>query len=533
MLATAICAVLAQQVNAQPKHTRPRADDDEETDGPEAKSMLPIKIADLIEVAVRLSPDLARARLDRKAAYAAAEATYGVWTLNSNAGWSRSATSDHVELPPWAEVATEKMTSSTDQNLLLMTGGTLDFQFGVERNFTEYNAQDLLHDAKSTADMAQAGVDPNGVPYDTATNTQASLGVTFKQPLLRGFGPDIAWKDTRIAELKATESTIKAQLAAEQMVRDLVTGYWELALASYEVEVRQQALELARRQAEMTHEQMRAGTAPPSAINSVDYEIATREGALLSSRLTVEQKSLELRQKAGLELGKRDILMKPAEAFTIGKDEFVVREVLAHSRVANRQIADVILQKRLADVDVDLAQDLTKPKVDFEFDGSLQGNSLDSAGAAVGGLVKADAFAVSVSLDMQFDLSAAARKARDAAVSRRKKLDIDRAALERDIEVKVVTAVHKVAAARQSVALAEKAVTIAEENMRAERNNFLAARSTAYQVMQVQIKFVEARLSAGRAVTEYHIAVAQLQFLSGLILDQYGVSVRPESDTDD
>ena len=36
-----------------------------------------------------------------------------------------------------------------------------------------------------------------------------------------------------------------------------------------------------------------------------------------------------------------------------------------------------------------------------------------------------------------------------------------------------------------------------------------------------------ALLSRGRAVADYHIAVAQLQFLSGTILEQYRVNVRP------
>src|SRR5262245_64053707 len=37
----------------------------EDSDGPEAQAVLPVKLDDLIEVAVRLSPELARAKAER------------------------------------------------------------------------------------------------------------------------------------------------------------------------------------------------------------------------------------------------------------------------------------------------------------------------------------------------------------------------------------------------------------------------------------------------------------------------------------
>ena len=55
----------------------------------------------------------------------------------------------------------------------------------------------------------------------------------------------------------------------------------------------------------------------------------------------------------------------------------------------------------------------------------------------------------------------------------------------------------------------------------------MAGRSTNFQVMQRQAQLIDARLRRGRAVADYHVAVAQLQFLSGVLLEQYRVNVRP------
>src|SRR6185295_8733293 len=85
---------------------------------------------------------------------------------------------------------------------------------------------------------------------------------------------------------------------------------------------------------------------------------------------------------------------------------------------------------------------------------------------------------------------------------------------------------------RTRVALADKAIGFAEDNVKAERANFLAQRSNNFQVMQRQVQLADARLSRARAVADHQIAVVDLQFLSGTLLDAYRIRVRPRSDGD-
>jgi outer membrane protein TolC len=58
---------------------------------------------------------------------------------------------------------------------------------------------------------------------------------------------------------------------------------------------------------------------------------------------------------------------------------------------------------------------------------------------------------------------------------------------------------------------------------------FQAGRTTNYNVLQRQGEAINARLSLARAVADYHIAVATLQYLSGTLLDQYGIDVKPHA----
>jgi outer membrane protein TolC len=231
-----------------------------------------------------------------------------------------------------------------------------------------------------------------------------------------------------------------------------------------------------------------------------------------------------MRQKAGLSIDRREIVLKPGEQFAIGDDEFDVDEVLARAHQANRQLATVQLEKKLADIDLDVARDQVKPQLDLQVQGALMGNG-ESTGESVNGV--GDSFQVTVGVSMSFELSGAARHNRDAAEAKKHRLDIDRADLERQIDVQVVTAVKQVTAGRTRVALADKAIQVAEDNVRAERANFMVGRSTNFQVMQQQTQLIEARLAEGRAIADYHEAVAQLQYLSGIILEQYRVNVLP------
>jgi len=533
-------ALLASTATAQPRHRRqqvaqagddtadappPKSDDD--GDGPEAQAMLPVKLDDLIEVAVRLAPDLARAKVDRSVAIdtAAGARRDQAWVMTSHAEYSRSATADDVEVPPFSVVAQDQMAGGVGLAKNLPTGGQLSVEADIAHTNVEYNVYDRIFDGQgSAAASSPTGTNQNNNPYEFVSQNQTKLAATLKQPLARGFGPDVALANQKKADLAASEATIKAQLAAEEMVRDLVVAYWELAYSAFEVDVRTQGVDLAKKQDQLTHEQIRAGAAPSTALGSTTYEIATREEALLRAQLDLEQKSLELRQKAGLEIGKRDIVVKPGEVFDVGQDDFDVEETLARSHLANRQLATVQLERKIADVDLAVAQDQVKPQLDLQLQGALIGQG-DSTGESVGAI--GDSFQVTAGISMSFEISGAARRNRDAAQSKKHRLDIDRADLERQIDVQVVTSVKQVTAARTRVALADKAIATAEDNVRAERANFMAGRSTNFQVMQQQGQLIDARLARGRAVADYHEAVAQLQFLSGMLLEQYRVSVRP------
>lgn len=516
-----------------------RAEDDEEDlydgDGPEAEAVALFKLDDMIEVAVRRSPDLARGKIDRAAARGAAGAAGAnqQWVMTMGGNYKKQAVSGRVEVAPFGEVGTASINAALGLGRNLPTGGNVQAELGIGHTETELNIPEQFLDGSLTGSgSAAAGAQVpmnNGGLSDRYTQIQSTARVTLKQPLVRGFGPDVALSGEKKASYAFSEATIKAQLAAEDMVREVVSGYWELAYASYAVDTRAEAVALAESQEKVTREELRAGKAPQNALHAVTYEILVRKEAQLAAQLEAEKKSLELRRKVGLGLGRRDVMLRPGEAFEIGDSEWDVEEVLATSRKANRKLATIALEKKIADIDVKVAKNATLPQVDVSLSGALLGGG-STTGEAFSALSGADGFEVMAGLSVQFELSGAAKSNHDAALARRRRLDVDRADLERQIDAEVVTSVKAVTFAQTRVMLSDKAISVAEDNAKAEKQSFQAGKATNYNVMQRQSELIEARLRRGRAVADYHIAVAQLQFLSGTLLEQYRVNVRPRAD---
>jgi outer membrane protein TolC len=507
----------------------PAPDDD---DGPEARGVAVFKLDDIIKVLVRLSPDIARAAVDREVARDAAGAAGQdqQWVLSAGVNYQRDAigadTPDN-RLVPLTPIATDKVTGTLGLARNLSTGGNINFELGLS-----HMRQEVFLTGESIAGQQGAPQAPQsecGENIDIFCQDQASARVTLKQPLARNLGSDVALAPQHKADLAAAQATVKAQIVAEQMLRDIIVAYWELAYAANEVDVRAESLELARKQDQLTRQEMRAGTAAQNALDAVTYELAVRDEALLNAKLTFEQKSLDLRRKAGLEIGRRDIAVRPGDPLELDRQEWSVDEVLAQSHKINRQISSIVLDKRIADIDVDVAHNALLPRIDLTLTGAVLGTG-DTSSAAFAGLGgdsnNGFGYQVMAGVTMSFELSGAAKSAHAAAVAKRHHFDIDRVALERQIDAQVVSSVQMLQSGRTRVALNDKAIAVAEDNLKAERANFLAQRSDNFKVMQRQTQLIEARLRRGRAVTDYRVAVAQLQYLSGTLLDTYRIHVR-------
>jgi outer membrane protein TolC len=506
-------------------------DDDDDSDGPEATGAVQVTLDELIEVTVRLAPELARSKTDQKNAKGQAIGIRKGWHVEAEAKYDKTGTGGDVAVEPLQVVNEDKLSGTLSASRKLGSGGAVMVQGGYVRTHKEFAiSADLLHLLDVSTDPAvnmelQKQL-PDGSPVEDTTGYTTFAKVTFNQPLIKGAG-SVAKTEGKKLELASNEATVRVQLTAEKMLREIITDYWELAYAAQEVDINAAALAIAKEQDRITRTEARAGKVADTEINAITFEIAQRTEALLASQNEYEKKSLALRDKVGLGLERRDVVMRPAEPFEIGKEEWDIEDVRARAHKLNRGLAVIALQRRAADYDVKKAKNDMLPGLDLELSAGVNGlgNTPDEA---LSGAPSANGFTVTAGLKLSFDLGPAARGNYDAARARYQKVEIERIEAERQIDTAIVSAVHTVTSARARVGLADEAIRVATLNAKAELSNFQMGRSNNFTVMQRQTDLTNARKRRARAVTEYHIAVAQLQALSGTLLAQYDINIRPK-----
>jgi outer membrane protein TolC len=478
--------------------------------GPSAEA---VRLDDLIAVAVQQSAGLAKARADRSISRAEADAA-GLdqdWITTAELGWKKTVTGTNADFQPVQLIDDSKITGSLGVAKKIPTGANVSAQIGLAQN-----TQAFIIDPLFSVDVADE--------QQFVDNGQASAQLKIEQPLVRGFG-EISTGKQRRARAAAEGAGVKAQLAAEELIRDLIISYWELAYTAQELQVRKKSLDLAKDQYEKTKDARRAGAVADNALRAVEYQLAVREEALLRAQLDVEARSLDLRRISGLEISRRDLVLVPGEPFELDNTSVSIDDALDVALTDNPRLLALLADKRGADLDVDLARDAGRPQVNLEVAGTLFGDG-QSSSEAVGALGSGGGYAISANLSFAFELGRSHSGATLAAAQRRTKVVIDAQDLRRMIEVEIVQAVHGVTAARQRATLAEKAIDVAASNAQSEVANFRAARSSNFDVLKRQDELVEAQLRKARSIADYHIAVTKLEFLMGTLLEQYGVEVR-------
>jgi outer membrane protein TolC len=89
----------------------------------------------------------------------------------------------------------------------------------------------------------------------------------------------------------------------------------------------------------------------------------------------------------------------------------------------------------------------------------------------------------------------------------------------------VIDVTRRVRAARQRAEVAQRAIELASANLATELALFRNDKSSNVLVFERQQELDEARLLASRAAADCQIAIATLDYLTGHLLDRYGVEV--------
>lgn len=507
-------AALTVPALAQPSRKQPAqpAQPAEPTPPPPTQGAEPaatLTLPDVLQHAVRQSPQLATARIEVEVAEAGFLEATGLedFLFNATGTYLRRRT----------EPTGENVFGANDQDLftgsmtlskLLWTGGRISLSGDVTRNKAPF----FVLGEGETPSTSVIG-----------TDSTSSVTAQIQQPLLRGRGETT----TRVSRIRARFAEEQARLQREvvgrTVVRDLIAAYWEVAYAWGDLEIRRSSLDLARERRRLTDASVRGGATAPTEVLAVDQVIAQREEDVVVAELAVTERSLELRRLAGLEIAPDQIDVRTGAPLAADVKTVEMAAVVGQAIEASPEIAVLESRERGAQIEVDVTDNGLLPRLDLRVYGGPLGSGveIDDAVRDLG-----NGYQVGGELVLEHWLgNNAAQGASRRTQAERQRVKVDLADVRRQIAQSAAQAVALAKSAEKRMQLSRTAIDLTQRNIKAETGRFELGKSSNFDVLLRQEEHTQARLRYARAAADYLRAAAFLEALTGEILPRYGIKM--------
>jgi outer membrane protein TolC len=416
-------------------------------------------------------------------------------------------------------------------NKRFASGGTLSLRMDVSRTVQDQAANFLNANAGST----------------TLSTYRLSPTLTLTHPLLRGAGLKVGRADINKAKIAVSQSEAAQIITAQNLVRDLVSAYWDVLAAHRDLENKRNSVELAGKQLERTKALVSAGRLSPVDAKAVEQALASRESEMLTAENTLLDRSITLRTQMGQRFdGDMALGVLPSTDPIVTPRTVNISDELSRAIAQNPQVRQIELSIASGRIDEMVAANQRLPQLDISGTFQPVGRSTDRTASADtgdpgsegnwgeafknffndpvrGNGLLAD-WSLSGSLTLNWSVRNRTAKGRhQAAKLQIKKAEVQLEEAKQTVAAGVIRAANGLRTAGKVMDVSEISVELAKENLAAEQARFDVGRSTNYDVLLRLDELDKAQAAALGAQIAYLKAIAQLQALSGEILPAYGL----------
>jgi outer membrane protein len=402
----------------------------------------------------------------------------------------------------------------------------LGFDIGVQRNLETGGSLRLAlqNDAINTNSRLQCG-SPAGVAT-TCTFYNSQFDLTFNHPLLRGFGTEVTQANIRKNRIQKDLALLNRQMRAANVLRDVVTSYWELAYATQALNISRSAVDLAREQLRITKAQIDVGRLAPIDQAAVERAIGDRQQDVAVAEQNLYSRALDLRRLLGQPADPSLAALAAMDAPTASPRDVDAAGEVKRALDMNPQLRALKLGLQLNAIDIQTALNTTSPRLDFVGTIGSRGRNSNFA-ETLGQTVGLDDLTWSAGLNFQAAIeNRAARGQYRAAQLTADQARLDAGSLELQIRDVVMRTSMQIHTASIRVDLAIKTVGFAQQNLEAEKARFSVGRSTNNDVLLRQQELKSAEISVVRANVDLLNADVVLSAITAEILDRYGIILR-------
>lgn len=453
------------------------------------------------------------------------------------------------------------------------TGNRATNDLRISSNFSGFirpgggNYQTFFNNNRTESAFAQSQASSGTISSTNSALYTSSLGFAYTQPLLRNRSIDARRLNINIAKRRLEQSDADFRLQAIATILNVQQTYWDLVFFLRNQQNLLANVTLARENLRLIEARIDAGAAAPLERASIETELATREGDLLSAtaQVSVVENSLKqliLRDPTAPEWQQSIMPVdKPVFSQDVTDLDSAMRDAL-DNRFELRRLR---LETEVNNLNLRYYKNQLKPQLDLNTQFSLNGlsrggtsspfttnlytstgdlrflNAINQLRAlptvnlpailndsflipaspqylfggfnqSLGNIFRSDAPNFSVGVTFSFPLRNRTVKAEYAAAKiTTEQIAAQTRVQEQQVIVDVRNAVQSVETARQRVLTFRRARESAEIQLEGERKLYEAGRSTTFLLFQRENALTNARSAEVRAETDYNKSLGGLQ----------------------
>ena len=335
--------------------------------------------------------------------------------------------------------------------------------------------------------------------------------LTFTQPLLKGFGPDVDMVSQRKSRLQERLNVSAFRDRVAGIVGSVIGAYRGALSARRRVGIAREALERARRQLEINRALVNAGRMARRDLVQSDASLANREYALSDSEHALEAANAALANVLDLEEGVRS---EPSEEPEIKPERPDLGKSLETAFAHRTDWLRAGLGVRFAQMDLRVAENNILPNLSLSASTTRRGGENPETG-------------YSWRLNLTVPLwNYNPRRALVRARNDLRRAKMARAESRQSIRIQVRRAVRSVARALRQIDVAGQGLALARQKFEIERLKLREGLSSSFNVSRSEDDLIAAERRELDAVVGYRNALDSLSRTLGTTLDRWGIEVK-------
>lgn len=391
--------------------------------------------------------------------------------------------------------------------------------------------------------LSTVRTDTNSAVVDLSPSVFNIASFSLGQELLRNFGVDVNRTFIITAKRTSVISEKELEKRISEVLLEVERRYWLVVAARKNLELERAALELAIDLKERNQIQVDVGVLPPVAVTQAESEVAAREVSVIRAENDLQAAQDNLKNVLAMDLSRPIAAVDEptTEVYTFSEEDSLAQAYEERPEIEQveldienkKTLKNYYSNQKLPRLAVEgslqlqgLGGDENPDRLSFDEEPEPIPPQFDGQSEAFRQIFGGD-FATWQVLGI-FSFPLFNRTARGNYIKATAELDRSSIVLSRtkdDVALDVRSAIRQIENSLRAIEAAGVSIDLAEEVVRNEQERLYVGIGTTREVLEAQRDLIDAGTREITAVTSYNIALAELEFAKGTILEKNDVRI--------